>query len=68
MHIANIAGSSKLYTPNVVRNQKYSITTFFPLVLYDQFKQFSNAYFLVVALSQFVPALKIGEFRIAIDH
>ena len=48
------------YPANVVRNQKYSIITFLPLVFYEQFKFFFNFYFLVVALSQFVPALKIG--------
>ncbi|KAJ3415021.1 putative aminophospholipid-translocase [Chytridiales sp. JEL 0842] len=34
--------------------------TFMPLVLYEQFKFFFNLYFLLVALSQFIPALKIG--------
>jgi phospholipid-translocating ATPase len=34
--------------------------TFLPLVFYEQFKFFFNFYFLVVALSQFIPALKIG--------
>lgn len=32
-----------------------------PLVLYEQFKFFFNLYFLLVALSQFVPALRIGK-------
>lgn len=48
------------YPANVVRNQKYSIVSFIPLVLYEQFKYFFNLYFLLVALSQFIPALKIG--------
>jgi len=48
------------YPPNVVRNQKYNLVTFLPLVLYEQFKFFFNLYFLLVALSQFIPALKIG--------
>ncbi|KAI1787404.1 aminophospholipid-transporting P-type ATPase [Ganoderma leucocontextum] len=48
------------YPPNVVRNQKYNVFTFLPLVFYEQFKFFFNLYFLLVALSQFVPALKIG--------
>ncbi len=48
------------FPPNVLRNQKYSVVTFFPLVFYEQFKFFFNLYFLLVALSQFVPALKIG--------
>jgi phospholipid-translocating ATPase len=37
------------------------VITFLPLVFYEQFKFFFNFYFLVVALSQFIPALKIGE-------
>jgi len=45
-----------------VRNQKYNIFTFFPIVIYEQFKFFFNLYFLLVALSQFVPALKIGTY------
>ncbi|PPR03047.1 hypothetical protein CVT24_012435 [Panaeolus cyanescens] len=55
--------SSKLqsrYPPNIVRNQKYNAFTFLPIVFYEQFKFFFNLYFLLVALSQFVPALKIG--------
>ena len=48
------------YPANVVRNQKYNILTFLPKVLYEQFKFFFNLYFLLVALSQFIPALKIG--------
>jgi phospholipid-translocating ATPase len=48
------------YPANVVRNQKYNVFTFFPIVFYEQFKFFFNLYFLLVALSQFIPALKIG--------
>lgn len=40
--------------------QKYSIITFLPLVLYQQFKFFLNLYFLVMALSQFIPDIRIG--------
>ncbi|KAG7443228.1 phospholipid-translocating P-type ATPase [Guyanagaster necrorhizus] len=48
------------YPPNIVRNQKYNAFTFFPIVFYEQFKFFFNLYFLLVALSQLIPALKIG--------
>ncbi|KAL4209666.1 putative aminophospholipid-translocase [Rhizopus microsporus] len=50
----------KKYAANVIVNQKYNIFTFIPLVLYEQFVIFFNLYFLLVALSQFIPALKIG--------
>ncbi|XP_074211407.1 putative phospholipid-transporting ATPase IIB isoform X3 [Camelus bactrianus] len=45
---------------NSIKNQKYSVFTFIPGVLHEQFKFFLNLYFLVVSCSQFVPALKIG--------
>ncbi|KAH6912103.1 protein transporter [Coprinopsis sp. MPI-PUGE-AT-0042] len=48
------------YPANIVRNQKYNVFTFLPVVFYEQFKFFFNLYFLLVALSQFIPALKIG--------
>ncbi|KAJ6475250.1 protein transporter [Mycena vitilis] len=48
------------FPPNIVRNQKYNVFTFLPIVFYEQFKFFFNLYFLLVAISQFVPALKIG--------
>ncbi|THH33355.1 hypothetical protein EUX98_g813 [Antrodiella citrinella] len=50
----------KKFPPNIVRNQKYNVVTFLPIVFYEQFKYFFNLYFLLVALSQFIPALKIG--------
>ncbi|CED82734.1 aminophospholipid-transporting p-type atpase [Phaffia rhodozyma] len=48
------------FPANLIRNQKYNIASFLPLVFYEQFKFFFNLYFLLVALSQFIPALKIG--------
>ena len=50
----------KAYPKNVVRNQKYSVYTFLPVALYQEFKFFFNLYFLVVALSQLIPVLQIG--------
>ncbi|XP_014354806.2 probable phospholipid-transporting ATPase IIB [Papilio machaon] len=48
------------YPANHVCNQKYSIITFLPLVLFEQFRFFLNLYFLVMALSQFIPSIRIG--------
>ncbi|CAM1310111.1 ATP9A (predicted) [Pycnogonum litorale] len=52
--------TSENFSPNIVRNQKYNILTFLPLVLFNQFKFFLNLYFLVMALSQFIPSLRVG--------
>ncbi|KAK3086037.1 hypothetical protein FSP39_012460 [Pinctada imbricata] len=48
------------FPKNVIRNQKYSIITFIPKVLFEQFKFFLNLYFLIMALSQFIPEIRIG--------
>jgi hypothetical protein len=48
------------FSKNNVRNQKYSIFSFIPIVLYQQFSVFLNLYFLVMACSQFIPSIRIG--------
>jgi phospholipid-translocating ATPase len=47
---------------NAVCNQKYSVGSFLPLVLYEQFRMFYNLFFLLVAASQAIPALRVGFF------
>lgn len=48
------------YPKNVIRNQKYNIFTFIPLVLFEQFRFFLNLYFLVMACTQFIPMFRVG--------
>ncbi|KAK5096664.1 putative aminophospholipid-translocase [Lithohypha guttulata] len=50
----------KRYPPNIVSNAKYSLWSFLPLTLYNEFRFFLNIYFLLVALSQIIPYLRIG--------
>ena len=50
----------KKYPSNCIMNNKYNAITFFPIILYEQFKFFFNLYFLLVALSQAIPQLRIG--------
>jgi magnesium-transporting ATPase (P-type) len=45
---------------NKVENNKYNVILFFPTVLYNQFKQFGNFFYLVMAISQFIPDIKVG--------
>lgn len=52
--------SSIWYPKNVIRNQKYNIITFLPLVLFEQFRFFLNLYFLVMACTQFIPMFRVG--------
>lgn len=48
------------YPANVVSNAKYTPWTFLPVTLYNEFSFFLNLYFLLVAVSQIIPALRIG--------
>ena len=52
--------SLQQFPPNLIKNQKYNIITFLPLLLYNQFKFFLNLFFLIMACSQFIPQLRIG--------
>ncbi|XP_075225291.1 putative phospholipid-transporting ATPase IIB isoform X2 [Lycorma delicatula] len=52
--------NTEKFPANVIRNQKYNIITFLPLVLFQQFKFFLNLYFLLMAMSQFIPELRLG--------
>lgn len=45
---------------NVVKNEKYNVITLIPLVLLNQFSMFSNQFYLLMCLSQFINVLKVG--------
>ena len=51
---------SSKFPPNAVSNAKYNAWSFLPLTLYNEFSFFTNLYFLLVALSQIIPPLRIG--------
>jgi phospholipid-translocating ATPase len=51
---------SARFPPNAVSNAKYTPVSFLPRTLYNEFSFFFNMYFLLVALSQAIPALQIG--------
>lgn len=48
------------FPTNMVSNAKYTAWSFLPVTLYNEFSFFFNMYFLLVALSQAIPALRIG--------
>lgn len=57
----NVGGQqSARFPPNVVSNAKYTPWSFLPRTLYNEFSFFFNMYFLLVALSQIIPPLRIG--------
>ena len=48
------------FPPNAISNAKYTPWSFLPRTLYNEFSFFINLYFLIVALSQLIPPLRIG--------
>jgi phospholipid-translocating ATPase len=48
------------FPANTVSNAKYTPVSFLPVTLYNEFSFFFNMYFLLVALSQAIPPLRIG--------
>lgn len=59
-HIAVGSTQTIRFPNNIVSNAKYTAFTFLPITLYNEFSFFFNMYFLLVALSQAIPALRIG--------
>ena len=45
---------------NKEENNKYSILFFLPVVLFNQFRQFGNFFYLIMTITQFFDALKVG--------
>ena len=52
---------------NKVDNTKYKWYNFMLLFLYFEFSQFSNLNYLLLCVSQFFPALKVGRFTRLFD-
>ncbi|KAB5545650.1 phospholipid-translocating P-type ATPase [Coniochaeta sp. 2T2.1] len=59
-HVAVGSTQTTRFPPNSVSNAKYTALSFLPLTLYNEFSFFFNMYFLLVALSQAIPQLRIG--------
>ena len=48
------------YWSNKEENHKYSVLFFVPIVLFNQFKQFGNFFYLLLSISQFFSIFKVG--------
>jgi phospholipid-translocating ATPase len=59
VYFRNYLRNITLYS-NEIKNNKYNIFTFFPLVLFNQFSQFGNAFYLVMTITQFIDVLVVG--------
>lgn len=53
--------SPKLYTRNKICTSKYTLLTFIPKNMYQQFKKIANMYFLIVSVLQAIPQISVSE-------
>ena len=60
--------SPRRFPGNRVKTQKYNVITFIPVVLFHQFKFFFNLFFLLIALSQLIPPLKVGNASLTLIY
>ena len=48
------------YWSNKEENHKYNAFLFLPIVLFNQFRQFGNFFYLLLSISQFIPQFQVG--------
>ncbi|KAJ1983054.1 hypothetical protein H4R34_001510, partial [Dimargaris verticillata] len=54
------------FTPNKIRTSKYTLTTFVPKNLFEQFRRAANVYFLATAILQLIPVFGIDNPGLAV--
>ncbi|KAH9387320.1 phospholipid-translocating ATPase [Nematocida major] len=57
----NLKHPEENYPRNIIRNQKYSLITFIPLVFAQQLKHFLNIFFILVMVLQGFPAVRVSH-------
>lgn len=61
LRYVHIQGGSlpRIFLYNGIKNTKYNIFTFLPLILFEQFRVFMNLFYLLISLSQLIPVLRV---------
>uniref|UniRef100_A0A663FHY8 Phospholipid-transporting ATPase n=1 Tax=Aquila chrysaetos chrysaetos TaxID=223781 RepID=A0A663FHY8_AQUCH len=54
------------YDSNKIKTTKYTILTFLPKNIYEQFHRFANVYFVVIALLNFVPVVNAFQPEVSV--
>lgn len=57
-HVAGVGLSTQDVAGNFVRTAKYTLVTFLPLNLFEQFSRIANLYFAFIAILQVYPLPK----------
>ncbi|KAM9373311.1 phospholipid-transporting ATPase VB [Phaethornis superciliosus] len=57
---------NRYYDSNKIKTTKYTILTFLPKNIYEQFHRFANIYFVVIALLNFVPVVNAFQPEVSV--
>ncbi|XP_068061762.1 phospholipid-transporting ATPase VB isoform X2 [Anomalospiza imberbis] len=57
---------NRYYDSNEIKTTKYTIFTFFPKNIYEQFHRFANIYFVFIALLNFVPVVNAFQPEVSV--
>ncbi|XP_037626977.1 probable phospholipid-transporting ATPase VA isoform X3 [Sebastes umbrosus] len=57
---------NRLYTDNRIKTTKYTVLSFLPKNLFEQFHRFANVYFVFIALLNFVPVVNAFQPELAL--
>lgn len=57
---------NRYYDSNEIETTKYTILTFLPKNIYEQFHRFANIYFVFIALLNFVPVLNAFQPEVSV--
>ena len=60
IHLNGFVSNGNPSVTNKLNNRKYTVLGFVPMVLYQQFRYFFNMFFLLLCVSQFIDAFKVG--------
>ena len=60
IYFNDINGQNITNWSNKEENNKYNAITFLPITLFNQFRQFSNFFYLLLTITQFISVLKVG--------
>jgi len=57
----NLKRKEEHYPKNIIRNQKYTLLSFLPMVFLEQMKHFLNVFFIMVMVSQCIKSVSVSN-------
>lgn len=60
LHISGVTSGLNPLSTNRINNQRYTLLSFVPKVVFEQFRFFYNFFYLLLCITQLIPMLKVG--------